>query len=42
MFRHFEKLESNYLTAEDLAYNGYFSGQTPLDATKFHVTERRD
>jgi len=42
MFRHFEKMKSNYLTAEDLTYNDYFSAQTPLDATKFHVTEQRD
>lgn len=39
LFRHFKTLKSNKLTDEDRAYNDYFSAQTPLDATKFHVTD---
>jgi cytochrome P450 len=39
VFRRFENLKSNVLTDEDRAYNDYFSGQHPLDATKFHVTQ---
>jgi hypothetical protein len=42
MFRHFENLEANLLTDEDLAYNDYFSAQTPLNATKFHVNLNKD
>ncbi|KAG0648396.1 Cytochrome P450 monooxygenase yanH [Hyphodiscus hymeniophilus] len=42
LFRRFENLTANHLTGEDLAYNDYFSAQTPLTATKFHVTERKE
>jgi hypothetical protein len=39
VFRRFENLKANDLTEEDRAYNDYFSGQHPLDATKFHVNQ---
>lgn len=40
LFRRFGigELKSNQLTAEDLAYNDYFSAQSPGDAVKFHVS----
>ena len=39
VFRRFENLKANDLSEEDRAYNDYFSGQHPLDATKFHVNQ---
>ena len=38
LFRRFENLKANDLTDEDREYNDYFSGQHPLNATKFHIT----
>jgi hypothetical protein len=38
LFRRFEHMKSNDLTAEDLVYDDYFSSYHPIPATKFHVT----
>jgi cytochrome P450 len=38
LFRRFENMKSNHLTAEDLVLDDYFSSYHPISATKFHVT----
>jgi len=38
IFRRFDKMKGNHLTAEDLVYEDYFSSYHPLEATKFHVS----
>jgi cytochrome P450 len=39
LFRRFANMKGNHLTAEDLAYDDYFSSYNPLYATKLHVSK---
>jgi hypothetical protein len=39
LFHHFEHLEGNKLTADDLVYDDYFASHHPIDATKLHVVK---
>jgi hypothetical protein len=38
LFRRFDQLEGNHLTADDLIYDDYFSSYHPLTATVFQVS----
>ncbi|KAI1810301.1 cytochrome P450 monooxygenase-like protein [Poronia punctata] len=41
LFRRFPNLVGNVLTAEDVAYDDYFSSYNPLHAKKFHIVSAR-
>jgi len=39
LFRRFDNMKPNHLTAEDRVYDDYISACNPHEATKFHVSK---
>jgi len=42
LFRRFENMQSNVLTEKDIAVIDYMVGYYAADATKFHVSARKE